>query len=378
MRDVFPQQARLRRNVENELLDLFQQTGFDMVSCGAFEYVETLTRGRPVRDIETLVQWFDAAGRTVALRPDMTPSIARMAAPLVANGQGSVQWSYAERVYHRTSDPASLSWASGRAAESTQVGVEWIGARGPEADAHLLRICQRGMEAIGLREWQMVVSHARIAPALLETFDVEQSAIEGLLADLTRGDYVSFQETLRRLGTTRDVLKQFALCDPLKPQTLLALLDPADHRPCAQEVRRAWQELRDLATVLRAMGLAEQVSFDLTLHRDLSYYTGLVFEVFSPGVGAPVAQGGRYDDLLESFGAQAPAVGFTFEVERVLAVLTQGAWLHGHGDGAGIGAEAGKGDGAGDGHEAGQGDGAGDGHEAGHEAGQGDGEGEPC
>lgn len=332
MRDVYPQQARLRRKVEDELLELFTNQGFDMVSCGAFEYVETLTRGRQVRGVEQLVQWFDADGRTVALRPEMTPSIARMAAPLVANHRPEVKWSYAERVYHRTTDPASLSWASGRAAESTQVGVEWVGAAGPDADAHLLQICQQGMEAVGLPEWQMVVSHASIAPALLATFGVAAADIDTLLTDLTRGDYVSFQEKLRWIGLQQDILKQFASCDPLRPESLLQLLDPEDDRDSTRKARAAWQELINLATALQSVGLLGRVSFDLTLHRDISYYTGLVFEVFSPGVGAPVAQGGRYDDLLSSFGTAAPAVGFTFEVERVLAVLTQGTWLHGNGE----------------------------------------------
>lgn len=359
MRDLYPQHARLRRSVENQLLRFFDLQGFEMVSCGAFEYVETLSRGRLTgrldrasqgsptdagsrgdaggrgADIaEQLVQWFDADGKAVALRPDMTPSIARMAAPLLSAERPEVRWCYAERVYHRTNDPASLSWASGRAAESTQVGVEWIGAGGSTADARLIQLCQEGLAAIGLPDWQMVVSHAVIAPALLATFGIAQDSIPPLLAMLSSGDYVGFQQRTRQLGVDRDVLQLFSRCDPYEPATLQDFL-PSDGSVNGSEVARAaWAELASLADTLKRQGLAARVAFDLALHRDVSYYTGLVFEVFSPGVGAPVAVGGRYDDLLAQFGAAAPAVGFTFEVERVLAVLTQGAWLSGDGEGS--------------------------------------------
>ncbi|MFO2548820.1 ATP phosphoribosyltransferase regulatory subunit [Alicyclobacillus cycloheptanicus] len=333
MRDLYPQHARMRRKVENQLLEFFAEQAFDMVSSGAFEYVETLSRGRVAEGSARFVQWFDTDGKAVALRPDMTPSIARMAAPLLANGRQEIRWCYAERVYHRTTDPASLSWASGRAAESTQVGVEWIGAAGTEADAALLQLCQNGLDRLGVPDWHMVASHANIAQALLTSLGIAPADVQSLLDTLTRGDYVAFQDETERMGIKLDVLQVFARCNPYEPSSFpdwSAEVDSASFSAAKQ----AWRELTAVAHALQAKGLAHRVSFDLALHRDVSYYTGLVFEVYSPGVGAPVAVGGRYDDLLAQFGAPAPAIGFTFEVERVLAVLTEGAWLHGDGEGS--------------------------------------------
>ncbi|WP_231493519.1 ATP phosphoribosyltransferase regulatory subunit [Alicyclobacillus macrosporangiidus] len=332
MRDVYPQQARQRRQLESKLLRVFEQNGFEMVSCGLLEYVDTLLRGRASSEAEDWLRMVDATGRTVVLRPEMTPSIARMAAPLLAAGTTEIRWSYAERVYRRTNDPASLSWASGKAAESTQVGVEWIGRSGAEADADVIALCQAALEALELDGWQMVASHAAFAPAFLEAHGIAPETAESLTLCLARGDYVGFRGVIGALsaatGVADDVLDQLSTLDPLAADLPEPLLRRFADSEAGRRALTAWKELRDLAAVLQRRGLADRVSFDLTLVRDLTYYTGIVFEVFAPGAGAPIALGGRYDDLLVQFGTPAPAIGFAFEAERLLTVQTEGEWLH--------------------------------------------------
>ncbi|MCL6516959.1 MAG: ATP phosphoribosyltransferase regulatory subunit [Alicyclobacillus sp.] len=332
MRDVYPQQARRRRQLESRLLRVFEHSGFEMVSCGLLEYVDTLLRGRASSEAEDWLRMVDATGRTVVLRPEMTPSIARMAAPLLAAGTREIRWSYAERVYRRTNDPASLSWASGKAAESTQVGVEWIGQSGADADADLIALCQTALAALGLEGWQMVASHAVFAPAFLEAHGLQAETVESLTLCLARGDYVGFRAVVGAVsaatGVPQDVLDQLSALNPLDADLPEALQRRFGASEPGRRALRAWGELRELAAVLRRRGLADRVSFDLTLVRDLTYYTGLVFEVFAPGAGAPIALGGRYDDLLVQFGTPAPAIGFAFEAERLLTALTEGDWLH--------------------------------------------------
>ncbi|MCL6452346.1 MAG: ATP phosphoribosyltransferase regulatory subunit [Alicyclobacillus sp.] len=331
MRDMYPGQARQRRMVENRLLAACERHGFELVSCGTFEYVDTLLRGRSTDEAEHWVRLFDASGRTMALRPELTPSIARMAAPLVQAGAAEVRWCYAERVYHRSDEPASLSWAAGRAAESTQVGVEWIGPPAGEIDATLLAICESGLRDIGVTDAQLVLSHARFAEAYLEACGVPSTGVPDLLDCLVRGDYVGFRRTLGESGqgaAMPDLLRQMSALNPFRPETLhAALRDAWQDSAAGQRALAVWDELVRLADQLQGLRLRTPVTFDLTLHRDLSYYTGVVFEVFVPGTGAPVAQGGRYDDLLAQFGAPAPAIGFTYEVERLTAAQSDGDWL---------------------------------------------------
>jgi len=332
MRDVFPQQAKRRRQLENHLLEYFEQYGYEMVSSGAFEYVDTLLRGRPVQQAEDWVQLFDGTGKAVALRPDMTPSIARMAALLVASGHSEIRWCYAERVYRRITDPASLSWVSGKAAESTQVGVEWIGKTGAQTDCDLIGVCQTALVSLDLPDWQMVVSHAAFAPAFLRAYGTPQEAVDVLLRLLSQGDYVGFRQECVRLGVPTRLLDVMGSLNPYRPESFASeIRDGWTNEDSAKVVERAWADMVDLARHLSVQGLDGRLSFDLTLYRDLAYYTGIVFEVFTTGVGAPIALGGRYDSLLTQFGAAAPAIGFTFEIERLLSVLTDGNWVHGSG-----------------------------------------------
>ncbi|WAH40913.1 ATP phosphoribosyltransferase regulatory subunit [Alicyclobacillus fastidiosus] len=321
MQDSYPGFAKRRRVIENRLVDFFDESGYELVSSGAFEFVDTLLRARPLEAAREWVQLFDGTGNTIALRPEMTPSIARMAAPLVTASKLPIRWCYAERVYRRTNDPASLLWASGKAAESTQVGVEWIGVSGTQADAEVLSLCHRATQALGLADTQTVVSHALLVPALLEAVGVPAQLVSNCLDCLTRGDYVAFHAALP--NDVPDVLGVLQSITPYQPESLNQELFGAGWKSetARLEMMAAWNSLVELAEAVTNMDLQEQVTFDLTLHRDITYYTGLVFEVFAPGVGAPIALGGRYDDLLAQFGSAAPAVGMAFEIERVLAVL---------------------------------------------------------
>jgi ATP phosphoribosyltransferase regulatory subunit len=327
MSDIYPRMATNRRRVENRLLSFFEREGYEMVSCGVFEYVDTLERGRSASERQHWIQLFDATGRAVALRPEMTPSIARMAAPLLVAGQSVIRWCYGERVYRRSTDPATLSWAGGTSAESTQVGVEWIGQSGVDVDCELLALCEAAIRELGITDWQLVVGHALLTPLLLTALGVGRDETDNLLQYLTRGDYVGFRETAARQGLTFDVLKLFSSLNPYDKDSIRHVNDYCDLQAsdAGRRVIAAWEEITGLADELTKRGLREGIQFDFALHRDLSYYTGIVFEAFAPGVGAPIVLGGRYDGLLQQFGVNAPAIGFAFEVERILAARSPDA-----------------------------------------------------
>lgn len=330
MRDVFPSQARRRRWIENELIAECEAREFELVSCGALEFVDTLLRGRETSELEDWVRFIDSSGKTVALRPEMTPSIARMAAPVIANGSDEVRWCYAERVYHRSDAPASLSWVSGRAAESTQMGVEFIGpkAQGHDADAQILKVCEAGLSRLGLRDWQVVLSHAQFTAMHLRACGFDETAVVSLLEYLVRGDYVGFRRHAQEhapvssMAGGTDVLSVLSQLDPFEPNALPCHVRTRwGNTEAGKATATLWEDMVQLAKILEHHGLRHQLTFDFTLARDLSYYTGVVFEVFAPGVAAPVALGGRYDSLLGQFGVDAPAIGFAYEVERLLAAL---------------------------------------------------------
>ncbi|WP_258111765.1 ATP phosphoribosyltransferase regulatory subunit [Alicyclobacillus sp. SP_1] len=320
MQDGYAGFAKQRRVLESTIVRHLEREGHELVSCGAFEYVETLLRARPVGPLEQWVQWVDASGRAVALRPEMTPSIARMAAPLVSSGQRSLRWSYAERVYRRVAAPtASLQFASGSVRESTQVGVEWIGGSGVLADVRLLELCHSALREAGLAQAHTVLSHARIAPLFLAAVGISQGLVAQLLALLHAGKYVDFEELAGSTPVHGGLLSALRKLRPEQPRSLEDVFVTFGKRVSpSSDLVAAWSELVELAARMRESGLSADMTFDLTFHRDVAYYTGLIFETFAPGVGVPIALGGRYDHLLQQFGAEAPAVGFAFELEQLM------------------------------------------------------------
>lgn len=152
---------------------------------------------------------------------------------------------------------------------------------------------------------------------------MDETSVKDLLHHLVAGDYVWFRQTATQLGLTVDLLALLQSLNPYEPTSSRSVLQYTAGReqtePFAQ-MQSAWTSLTSLACQLKQAGLEQLISFDLTLYRDISYYTGIVFESFAAGVSAPIVVGGRYDNLLQQFGANAPAIGFTFEVERLLAV----------------------------------------------------------
>lgn len=323
MKDIYPDEARRKRSLENTLLEFFESQGFEMVSCGVFEYVDTLLRGRSEEETSNWVQLFDTSGRAMALRPDITPSVARMAAPLIASDHNNIRWCYAERVYRRAQRNVPFTWSTMRAAESSQVGVEWLGQGGTETDVSLLTTAVTALRHLNLHTWQLVIGHAAFTPAYLKATGLSEEDVEDLLTELAEGNYVGFRQKAETSGVGVNVLNQLSELNPRNPDSLPAEVKEAfRHSAAGEEALAAWAHLTHLGESVDALGFGDGIAFDLTLCRDLTYYTGIVFEVFAEGSGAPIALGGRYDELLQHFGAEAPAIGFTFEIDGLQNVMS--------------------------------------------------------
>jgi ATP phosphoribosyltransferase regulatory subunit len=168
----------------------------------------------------------------------------------------------------------------------------------------------RALDAVGLRSYRVGLGSARLFPSLLEAYGVPPADREGLLEALVRRDFVALEQRLAGLGEeARSVL--------LEVPGLRGGPEVLDRSPDADAVaglRRVAERLPD--------DVAGRVIFDLGLVRSLRYYTGAVFEVYDPALGAPLGRGGRYDELLGRFGRDLPAVGFALSVDQLHAALT--------------------------------------------------------
>jgi len=314
VRDQLPREAARMGRLAGGLGDVFRAWGYREVVTPGLEYLETVTAGAgSLGRREDLYQLFDRKGRTLALRPDMTTPIARVAATKMAGEPLPLRLSYFAPVYrHRAQKAGSVS-------EIWQAGIELIGAAGTAADGEVVALACGALAATGLDGFQIGLGHVDFVEGIFAEVGVDGAREEELKDALVARDLVTFEKGVREAGLPvekAELLIAMANFQGTYAQALERFEGVGNAR-----VARALSELGTILSLLTEFGVAGQVSLDLGLTRTLGYYTGVVFEGYAPGVGSPVLGGGRYDNLLADFGGRVPATGFALEMDRLLIAL---------------------------------------------------------
>jgi len=227
---------------------------------------------------------------------------------LLRGASGPLRLSYVATVFRRQ-EPGQ-----GRLREFTQAGVELLGARDLDGDAEVLALAVESLRLAGVPGATVHVGHLGLLGDLLAGLSDEQQA--DVRARLYRRDFVGIEDVIPGRPLAR-LLR--ALPELHGSSGLARVRDFATSPPG----RAALQELEEVLERLRAYGVADAVEIDLSIIRDFSYYTGIVFEAYGQGAGYPLLGGGRYDALLARFDADCPATGFALGVERVLAAASE-------------------------------------------------------
>jgi ATP phosphoribosyltransferase regulatory subunit len=198
--------------------------------------------------------------------------------------------------------------------EFLQAGIELVGAPAPQGTAEALTVLCHALDAAGLRDYRIGLGDASLYPALLGALGVPEEPGARLLASLVARDFVTLASELGRLELADADAELLLRVPQLRggPEILAAGDGP---------VAGAVTGLRDVYELL-APAVAARVILDLGLVRKMGYYTGSVFEVYDPALGAPIGGGGRYDDLLGRFGRPLPAVGFALTIDALHIALT--------------------------------------------------------
>lgn len=333
VRDQLPREAAQMRRLADRLGDVFGTWGYREVVTPGLEYLETVTAGAgSLGRREDLYQLFDRKGRTLALRPDMTTPIARVAATKMAGEPLPLRLSYFAPVYrHRAQKAGSVS-------EIWQAGIELIGAAGAAADGEVVALACGALAASGLEGFKLGLGHVDFVEGIFAEAGVDPATEEGLKEALVARDLVAFEKGVREAGLPAEkaellnamagfqgsyaqAVARFGGVGAAEAGAGVAFGGGGAAEAGAGRVARALSELGTILQLLEELGVAGQVSLDLGLTRSLGYYTGVVFEGYAPGVGSPVLGGGRYDNLLADFGGRLPATGFALELDRLLIAL---------------------------------------------------------
>jgi ATP phosphoribosyltransferase regulatory subunit len=305
-RDVLPDEMRELRAITETLRAVFEGHGYGEVYTPAIEYehVVRMAAGGALPAYRV----FDDHGEVLALRSDMTVPIARLVATRYATADPPLRFCYVAHAYR------AVRPHRGQMREFLQAGIELVGAPGPPGTAEALTVLCHALDAVGLTGYRVGLGDAALYPKLMAACDVPEEARERLLHELATKDLVGLEHEVQTLGLPGESADLLIRVPQLRGGADVLGTE-------AGPVADALSGLRDVLDHLDP-GVAGRVIFDLGLARGLGYYSGPVFDVYDPTLGAPIGGGGRYDDLLGRFGRSLPAVGFALGVDRLHAALS--------------------------------------------------------
>jgi len=309
MRDTFPQIYEKVEAVRNTGRDFLGSRGYEFIMTPAVEYFDTVGKASAIADAH-LFKLVDSQGNTLVLRPDMTTPIARVATSKLLKEMIPIRLAYFASVFR------AQETEGGRPAEFDQMGIELIGDNSVFADAEVIVTAMELLQQYGLSQFKVTIGHAGILNCILQDYteSVEQQDILRTL--LVQRNYVGFEEAVESFDLPK-----------AKTDALLQFIEEAMNLKEIKDIEKyvrkndALEYMQQLAKLLEIANLADYVAFDFTLSSHMSYYTGMLFEVFALGSGFPLGNGGRYDGLLEVFGSKVGATGFSIRVDRLLETL---------------------------------------------------------
>ncbi|CUH96333.1 ATP phosphoribosyltransferase regulatory subunit [Propionispora sp. 2/2-37] len=312
-RDFLPREAKYKRSVESALAALFAKWGYDEVITPTFEYLETLAAGTGDSMDQNMFKFFDKDNHILALRPDMTTPISRVASTRLKENSLPLRLFYLTNVFRYEQAQA------GRQCEFYQAGVELLGVPGPAADAEVIALAVQSMLDAGLSNFQISIGQVEFINGIMDESRLSLDQRQEVKYCMVARNLVGLGEILAAsglAGEVQDLLRQIPLLygrEELLEKAYAMVKNPVS--------RMALDNLSDIYRLLKSYGVQQYVNFDLGIIRDFSYYTGMVFEGYTPGLGFPVCGGGRYDHMLSSFGVECPSTGFALGIERILLAL---------------------------------------------------------
>lgn len=312
-RDFLPREAAEKRAIEEKIAETFKRWGYDEVATPTIEFLDTLTMGNGSNLESKMFKLFDKENRTMALRYEMTTPIARVVASRLVDDLLPYKLSYISSVfrYEKTQ--------TGRQCEFHQAGVELIGSSKATADAEVIALAVSIMQEAGLKNFQICLGQVEFINGLMQQCCILPKQQEQIKQAIESRDLVALNAIVDNTElpeAAKAMVKQLPLLHGDKK-----VLDKAYNMAMNEQSRRALDNLSEIYELLEAYGVAQYITFDLGVIRDFSYYSGMVFEAYTPGLGYPLCGGGRYDHMLTDFGRALPATGFAVGIERILLSL---------------------------------------------------------
>ncbi len=311
--DILADECAAKKEIEATIYNVFASMGYREVEPPTFEFYDVFAVSGGQISQENMFKFFDDKGRILTLRPDITTSIARMAATKEDLSVLPKRYCYTGNVFRAEETQGA------RQREFTQSGIELIGAYSPEADAEVIAAAIEAVIAVGIDEFSMEIGQVAFFNGLVEQAGLSAEQTESLRERIDSKDSLGIREMVARLDISDDIKRLFAALPSLFGNS--EVLDKADVEGLNATSKAALDNIRRIFELLTLYGLEKFISIDLGMLQSIDYYTGTIFKCYTHGVGFPICAGGRYDNLVGHFGENVGAVGAAFGINRLMTAL---------------------------------------------------------
>ncbi|MBR6728980.1 MAG: ATP phosphoribosyltransferase regulatory subunit [Clostridia bacterium] len=320
--DVLPEKCAEKMKMEATISEVFEGFGYHVVETPVLQFYDAFNTVSGKIPQEMMFKFFDAQGRILVLRPDITTCLARMVASKLDDGI------YPKRLYYCGKVFRYIDAGTAGEREFCQAGIELFGADGDSADAEVIACAIEALLAAGLESFQIELGQVAFYKGIVAQAGLNEEDTETLRGHIDKKDTLAISEFLK----SRNVEPGLASLLETLP-TLFGgaeILDVPDVSLLNEQAKAAILNLKNVYSLLCQYGYGEYVSIDLSLLQGINRYTGIIFKGITHGIGYSVCAGGRYDGLTGEFGASLSAVGMSIGTDRLLTVLSRQGKHEGH------------------------------------------------
>lgn len=316
--DLLPQQASQLEFYRRLLLDGFDSSGYDLVLPPMAEFTDSLLTGTGSQMARETCRFTDQeSGKIMGVRTDMTPQVARLVANRFKDKKGVVRLCYAGEVLKSRNNKAKGSRSP------IQIGAELFGDSGVESDIEVIDLMLSSTLSLNLSHLNLSLGHVGIVNGLMTLANLTKDQQKELVDILLRKAIPEYQEFVKSLLIPPEIKSAF--------EGLLSLAGDAAQviekaivliSNCSAELTKMLDRISNIVNMIQIHYPNVQIHLDLSDLRGYSYHTGIIFSCYSIGQKLyPIATGGRYDGVAESFGSNLPATGFSMDLRSALDLL---------------------------------------------------------
>lgn len=311
VQDILFESCRQKRLLEERIRETFRLNGYREIETPTIEFYDVFENS--LINQESMYKFCDSKGRLLALRPDITIPVARIAATKLKDEVYPIKCCYIGNTF------SFDEIGGGRQNEFTQAGCELLGVNSPDADAEIIAMAIESLKATGIEDFKIDIGQVGFFKGLMEESGLDENAIEEVREFIDQKNLVGIEQVMDRYKV-KSSLKKIILDLP-RLFGSREILQRIDYDDIGKRAASALQNIKEVLEILEDRNLSEYVSIDLGMVQSLNYYTGIVFRGYTHGVGFPVMSGGRYDRLVALFGRDLEATGFSLGINMILMAL---------------------------------------------------------